>query len=221
MPTTQKPQQKQTKATQKVGGSAKKPVTKATEGGKGKIAAVKSKTTTRSGSVKGDSVKTYATKPRQHIRGVGGASKTVIKGQSIKKGGSNGKCYEVTTENCGDEVCYKVTRCNRDDIDTDRGRYGPVNQNPSVKSNPKAKTVVGNRDDIDTDMGRYGPVNQSPSVNSGFGDMGSQRGMYGDHRDVGHPHKKGIMSNLFNSGARNSTNNSNRPWDMGDQLGRR
>ena len=34
MPTTQKSQQKQTKATQKVGGSAKKPVTKAMEGGK-------------------------------------------------------------------------------------------------------------------------------------------------------------------------------------------
>jgi hypothetical protein len=34
MPTTQKSPQKQTKATQKVGGSAKKPVTKAMEGGK-------------------------------------------------------------------------------------------------------------------------------------------------------------------------------------------
>ena len=94
MPGTQKPQQKQTKATQKVGGSAKKPVTKATEGGKGKIAAVKSKTTTRGGSAKGDSVKTYATKPRQHIGG--GASKTVKKGPSIKKGGSTSVCYKVT-----------------------------------------------------------------------------------------------------------------------------
>ena len=50
MPTTQKLQQKQTKATQKVGGSAKKPVTKAMEGGsaapsKGKM--------TRGGSAKG------------------------------------------------------------------------------------------------------------------------------------------------------------------------
>ena len=50
MPTTQKPQQKQTKATQKVGGSAKKPVTKVVGGGKGKEAVVKSKATTRGGS---------------------------------------------------------------------------------------------------------------------------------------------------------------------------
>jgi hypothetical protein len=54
MPTTQKSPQKQTKATQKVGGSAKKPVTKAMEGGKGKVASVKSKAATRGGgSAKG------------------------------------------------------------------------------------------------------------------------------------------------------------------------
>jgi hypothetical protein len=54
MPTTQKLQQKQTKATQKVGGSAKKPVTKAMEGGKGNVASVKSKAATRGGvSAKG------------------------------------------------------------------------------------------------------------------------------------------------------------------------
>ena len=53
MPTTQKPQQKQTKATQKVGGSAKKPVTKAMEGGKSKVATVKSKTVVRGGSARG------------------------------------------------------------------------------------------------------------------------------------------------------------------------
>ena len=52
MPTTQKPQQKHTKATQKVGGSAKKPVTKAMEGGKGKVAVVKTKATTGGGSAK-------------------------------------------------------------------------------------------------------------------------------------------------------------------------
>ena len=50
MPTTQKLQQKQTKATQKVGGSAKKPVTKAMEGGK--VAPSKGKMT-RGGSAKG------------------------------------------------------------------------------------------------------------------------------------------------------------------------
>lgn len=64
MPTTQKPQQKHTKATQKVGGSAKKPVTKAMEGGSakkpaatkvvggGKAAPSKGKTP-RGGSAKG------------------------------------------------------------------------------------------------------------------------------------------------------------------------
>ena len=64
MPTTQKSQQKQMKATQKVGGSAKKPVTKAMEGGStkkpavtkamegGKAAPSKGKTT-RGGSAKG------------------------------------------------------------------------------------------------------------------------------------------------------------------------
>jgi hypothetical protein len=50
MPTTQKSQQKHTKATQKVGGSAKKPVTKAIEGGK--VAPSKGKMT-RGGSAKG------------------------------------------------------------------------------------------------------------------------------------------------------------------------
>ena len=72
MPTTQKPQQKQTKATQKVGGgSTKKPVTKAIEGGNGKVATVKSKTNVRGGSAKGGTVKTSTTKPqRQHIGGV-------------------------------------------------------------------------------------------------------------------------------------------------------
>ena len=50
MPTTQKSQQKQTKVTQKVGRSAKKPVTKAIEGGKS--APSKGKTT-RGGSAKG------------------------------------------------------------------------------------------------------------------------------------------------------------------------
>jgi uncharacterized protein YdcH (DUF465 family) len=50
MPTTQKSQQKQTKATQKVGGSTKKPVTKAMEGGK--VAPSKGKMT-RGGSAKG------------------------------------------------------------------------------------------------------------------------------------------------------------------------
>jgi hypothetical protein len=80
MPTTQKSPQKHTKATQKVGGSAKKPVMKAMEGGsakkpvtkameggstkktsvtkavgggKSKVAAVKSKATTRGGSARG------------------------------------------------------------------------------------------------------------------------------------------------------------------------
>ena len=64
MPTTQKPQQKHTKATQKVGGSAKKPVTKVVGGGSakkpaatkvvggGKAAPSKGKTT-RGGSAKG------------------------------------------------------------------------------------------------------------------------------------------------------------------------
>ena len=117
MPTTQKSQQKQTKATQKVGGSAKKPVTKAMEGGSAKKAVTKvvgggstkkavtkvvgggsaapSKgKTTRGGSAKGGSVKTSTTKPRQHIGG--GASKTVRRGPSIKKGGSDGICYQVT-----------------------------------------------------------------------------------------------------------------------------
>lgn len=56
MPTTQKLQQKQTKATQKVGGSAKKPVTKAMEGGK----AVSSKCkTARGGSARGGAFYNY------------------------------------------------------------------------------------------------------------------------------------------------------------------
>jgi len=80
MPTTQKLQQKQTKTTQKVGGSAKKSVTKAMEGGK---AAPSKGKTTRGGSAKGGSVKTSTTKPRQHIGG--GASKTVRRGPSIKR----------------------------------------------------------------------------------------------------------------------------------------
>ena len=112
MPTTQKPQQKQTKATQKVGGSAKKPVTKTTEDGKSKIAAVKSKTTTRGGSVKGDSVKTYATKPRQHIGG--GASKTVKKGPSTHRRGGGDDCFNVTQcdngNDNGNDKCYKVNK---------------------------------------------------------------------------------------------------------------
>lgn len=69
MPTTQKPQQKQTKATQKVGGSAKKPVTKAMEGGStkkpvtkamegGSTAPSKCKTT-RGGSAKGGGMFNY------------------------------------------------------------------------------------------------------------------------------------------------------------------
>ena len=69
MPTTQKSPQKQTKATQKVGGSAKKPVTKAIEGGSakkpvtkamegGKVAPSKGKTT-RGGSAKGGGFKIY------------------------------------------------------------------------------------------------------------------------------------------------------------------
>ena len=70
MPTTQKLQQKQTKATQKVGGSAKKPVTKAMEGGSakkpavtkamegGKVAPSKGKMT-RGGSAKGGGFKIY------------------------------------------------------------------------------------------------------------------------------------------------------------------
>ena len=144
MPTTQKPQQKQTKATQKVGGSTKKPVTKAMEGGStkkpvtkameggstkkpvrkavggGKVVVVKSKATTRGGSAKGGSVKTSATKPRQHIGG--GASKTVRRGPSIKKGGSDGKCYQVTTIKCGEDDCYKVTRCNSEDDTKKRSR---------------------------------------------------------------------------------------------------
>jgi chromosome segregation ATPase len=53
MPTTQKSQQKQTKVTQKVGGSAKKPVTKAMEGGK--VAPSKGKMT-RGGSAKGGGI---------------------------------------------------------------------------------------------------------------------------------------------------------------------
>ena len=68
MPTTQKPQQKQTKATQKVGGSAKKPVTKAMEGGKGKVAAVKSKATTRGGSAKGGSFYNYEETKERSIK---------------------------------------------------------------------------------------------------------------------------------------------------------
>ena len=96
MPTTQKPQQKQTKATlkpvtkameggkgkvavvkskatQKVGGSAKKPVMKAIEGGNGKVAAVKSKATTRCGS--GSKVmRKSTTKPQKNIRGGGNSS---------------------------------------------------------------------------------------------------------------------------------------------------
>ena len=70
MPTTQKLQQKHTKATQKVGGSAKKPVTKVVGGGSakkpaatkvvggGKAAPSKGKTT-RGGSAKGGSLKIY------------------------------------------------------------------------------------------------------------------------------------------------------------------
>ena len=69
MPTTQKSQQKQTKATQKVCGSAKKPVTKAMEGGStkkpvtkamegGKAASSKGKTT-RGESAKGGGFKIY------------------------------------------------------------------------------------------------------------------------------------------------------------------
>ena len=53
MTTTQKSQQKQTKVTQKVGGSAKKPVTKAMEGGK--VAPSKGKMT-RGGSAKGGGI---------------------------------------------------------------------------------------------------------------------------------------------------------------------
>jgi len=56
MPTTQKLQQKQTKATQKVGGSAKKPVTKVVGGGK--VAPSKGKMT-RGGSAKGGGIKIY------------------------------------------------------------------------------------------------------------------------------------------------------------------
>ena len=69
MPTTQKSQEKHTKATQKVGGSAKKPVTKAMEGGNtkkpvtkamegGKVAPSKGKTP-RGGSAKGGGFKIY------------------------------------------------------------------------------------------------------------------------------------------------------------------
>jgi len=53
MPTTQKSPKKQTKATQKVGGSAKKPVTKAMEGGK---AAPSKGKMTRGGSAKGGGI---------------------------------------------------------------------------------------------------------------------------------------------------------------------
>ena len=73
------------------GGSAKKPVTKVVGGGS---AAPSKGKTTRGGSAKGGSVKTSTTKPRQHIGGV--ASKTVRRGPSIKKGGSDGICYQVT-----------------------------------------------------------------------------------------------------------------------------
>jgi hypothetical protein len=68
MPTTQKSPQKQTKATQKVGGSAKKPVTKAIEGGKGKVAVVKSKDTTRGGSAKGSSFYIYEDTKKRSIK---------------------------------------------------------------------------------------------------------------------------------------------------------
>jgi hypothetical protein len=90
MPTPQKLQQKHTKATQKVGGSAKKPVTKAMEGGKGNVASVKSKAATRgAGSARGGSVKISTTKPRQHIGGGGSIKKPAVtkamEGGSAKK----------------------------------------------------------------------------------------------------------------------------------------
>ena len=59
MPTTQKLQQKQTNATQKVGRSAKKPVTKAMEGGK---AAPSKGKMTRGGSAKGGGISSISEK---------------------------------------------------------------------------------------------------------------------------------------------------------------
>ena len=222
MPTTQRSQQKQTKATQKVGGSAKKPVTKAMEGGStkkpvtkvtgggstkkavtkvvgGGSAAPSKGKTTRGGSAKGGSVKTSTTKPRQHIGG--GASKTVRRGPSIKKGGSDGICYQVTTTKCGVDDCYKVTPCNSKDDAKSRLPQTDANAVPSANVNVAA--------------------NSPPAE---YGNMGSQLGKYGDERDVGHPQTKGVKSNFlnfFNSASSNSSNNSNRPWDMGDQLGKR
>jgi hypothetical protein len=81
MPTTQKSQQKQTKATQKVGGSAKKPVTKAMEGGKGKVAAVKTKATMRGGSAKGGSFYNYEETKERSIKNEKDINK--IKGEVI------------------------------------------------------------------------------------------------------------------------------------------
>jgi hypothetical protein len=152
MPTTQKPQQKQTKATQKVGGSAKKPVTKAMEGGKSKVAAVKSKATTRGGSAKGGvnvnkykggkggSVKTSTAKPPKNIGG--GASKSVRRGLlSIKKGGSDEECYEVASI---ENNKYTVKPCESSSTGTEL----------SVAENEEKKQLLGKIEEILLDLGR-------------------------------------------------------------------
>jgi hypothetical protein len=78
MPTTQKSQQKQTKATQKVGGSAKKPVTKAMEGGSAKKPVRK--------AIEGGSAK----KPvRKAIEGGTGKVAMVNSKRVNKRGGGN------------------------------------------------------------------------------------------------------------------------------------
>jgi len=64
MPTTQKSPQKQTKATQKVGGSAKKPVRKDMEGGK---AAPSKGKTARCGSARGGSLYNYEETKKRSI----------------------------------------------------------------------------------------------------------------------------------------------------------
>jgi len=102
MPTTQKSQQKHTKATQKVGGSAKKPITKAMEGGSTK------KPVTKATQKVGGSTKKPVTKAMEGGKVAPSKGKTTRGGSA--KGGALWNARSIKNENNIRELNTKITK---------------------------------------------------------------------------------------------------------------